>query len=455
MTNEKQNEVSENKEIPHEINSVSDLSQILQTLGEPKEGHTRFFRGHGDEGWQMLPSIYRETYLIENEDKIIKDALTYCPDDFAPSDTLFEKLVKLQHYGYSTRLLDLTTNALVALYFALGDKKDGEIIILDIPNEQVKYWDSDTVAILSAISLQTTNFSILDFIKNKEYLQDEAIKNYMIQRINNAIKINSTESNLERSKHFHDSIKFINEKGVYIKNYILDIFNREPYAISLLHDIQTDKPSFRPVINSDDLQRVLCVRAKLNNARISRQQGCFLLFGINDDKLKPAVIPDEWQRFASNSQKILVKAENKAAIMQELKSFGISKRTLFPELEAQATEIMNLYKPKKNQMTPRHPQPLRHHQPCPALGHGHCHRLHVPPRRCLAPHRSGASPHSRAQSPRHPAPHTRLRPHLVGSRRRAAPARHQPYRPPGASRALPPHARRADHRPHPRCRHWP
>jgi len=334
-----------------EINSISDLSQILQTLGEPKKGHTRFFRGHGDEGWQMRPSIYREDYLIENEDKIIKDALTYCPDDFLPSDTLFEKLVKLQHYGYSTRLLDLTTNALVALYFALGDKKhykkDGEIIILDIPNEQVKYWDSDTVAILSAISLQTTNFSILDFIKNKEYLQDEAIKNYMLQRINNAIKINSAESNLERSKHFRDSIKFIKEKGVYIKNYILDIFNREPYTISLLHDIQTDKPSFRPVINPDDLQRVLCVRAKLNNQRISRQQGCFLLFGIKDNKTEAAAIPTEWHPSALKNQKILVKADSKSTIRQELESFGISKRTLFPELEAQAKEIMDYYKGQK------------------------------------------------------------------------------------------------------------
>ena len=115
----------------------------------------------------------------------------------------------------------------------------------------------------------------------------------------------------------------------------------------MLHIIHTDKPSFRPAINPDDLQRALCVRAKLNNARISRQQGCFLLFGIGDSKTEPAAIPDEWQRLASNRQKILVKAENKAAIMQELKSFGISKRTLFPELEAQATEIMNHYKPQK------------------------------------------------------------------------------------------------------------
>ena len=117
--------------------------------------------------------------------------------------------------------------------------------------------------------------------------------------------------------------------------------------ISLLHDIQTDKPSFRPVIEPSDLQRVICVRAKLNNGRISRQQGCFLLFGIKDNKTEAAVIPNEWQRFALNSQKILVKADSKAPIMEELQSFGISKRTLFPELEAQAKEIMNHYKKSK------------------------------------------------------------------------------------------------------------
>ena len=319
MTNEKQNEVSENKEIPHEINSVSDLSKILQTLGEPEKGHTRFFRGHGDESWKLLPSIYREGYLIENEDKIIKDALTYCPDDFLPSDTLFEKLVKLQHYGYSTRLLDLTTNALVALYFSAWNEqhydKDGELIILDIPDKQIKYGDSDTVAILSAISLRPL-FSILDLI-------------------------------LLASVYRHPEESVTYKQWLEGERAYVDCFNSYEVIMSLLHDIQTDKPSFRPIINPLDLQRVLCVRAKLNNQRISRQQGCFLLFGIERGKVSPAAIPDEWQRFASNNQKILVKAESKAAIMKELQSFGISKRTLFPELEAQAKEIMDYYKGQK------------------------------------------------------------------------------------------------------------
>lgn len=126
----------------------------------------------------MLPKIYREKYLIENEDKIIKDALTYCPGYFSSSSTLFEKLVLLQNYGYATRLLDLTSNILVALYFAslpqeksfinketgekinINPETNGEILILDIPDESIKYDDSDTVSILSAIALRDKYFNI-------------------------------------------------------------------------------------------------------------------------------------------------------------------------------------------------------------------------------------------------------------------------------------------------------
>ena len=253
-----------------EINSISDLSQILQTLGEPKKGHTRFFRGHGDEGWQMRPSIYREDYLIENEDKIIKDALTYCPDDFLPSDTLFEKLVKLQHYGYSTRLLDLTTNALVALYFSAWNKqnheKDGELIILDIPDEQIKYGDGDTASILSAVSLQSKEFNmklILENIKDvskieiaKKSVEDSEI----IMKIKDYLPLDAKE--IDNNKIFMN----LNEISLFIH-----CFNKQPEIIKLIHDIHVDKPYFRPIIDPSDLLRILCVRAKLNNQRISRQ----------------------------------------------------------------------------------------------------------------------------------------------------------------------------------------
>ena len=146
-----------------EINSIKDLIDALEGLGEPEEGHTRFFRGHSNaREYKLEPSIYREdNKYYYNEDNIIRDAIVNNPSEFSDKDTLFNTLVKLQHYGYPTRLLDLTTNALVYIYFSVrnNDKYDGEIIIFDIPNEDIKYFNSDTVSVLSALSLRKHNFS--------------------------------------------------------------------------------------------------------------------------------------------------------------------------------------------------------------------------------------------------------------------------------------------------------
>lgn len=163
------------------IKSVGDFVNALSKLSENNNDTERFFRGHSDESYELAPNVYRETYLIENEHNIIQDAFTYCSDYFLPHETLFEKLVKLQHYGYKTRLLDITSNALVALYFSVSDcqkhsdeynGKDGEVIILDIPKEKIKYPSSDKVAILSAVSLQNKDFDINKMSPLSKYQAD-------------------------------------------------------------------------------------------------------------------------------------------------------------------------------------------------------------------------------------------------------------------------------------------
>lgn len=333
----------------NEINSINDLVNILNDLGAVDTQKTRLFRGQADQAWDLLPGIYRKdkSNLILHEDKIIKDALINCPDDFSPSDTLFEKLVKLQHYGYRTRLLDLTANALVALYFACWNSrhydKDGELIVLDIPNEQVKYSDSDTVAILAALSLSDGRFNLLETKNLAENEGEVKFNKKALDEIRMSEERSRTKERVERELGTTLNISgSLAEK----EEEILWAFNQQKEIVSLLHTVRDDKPSFRPVIDAEDLSKVLCVRAKMNNARISRQQGCFLIYGIGDNKSIPAEIPNSWQKKSSNGSKFIIKAESKARIIEELKSFGISTRILFPELEKQAEEIMSQYMDK-------------------------------------------------------------------------------------------------------------
>lgn len=340
-----------------EIASVAEFVQALSELEVCDKSSTRFFRGHADCCYQLIPSIYRKPHLIKNEHHIIRDAFTYCSDYFLPHETLFEKLVKLQHYGYATRLLDVTSNGLVALYFAVcsSNEKDGEIIILDILNEMVKHDDSDKVAILSALSMQNFDFQTTE--SNEEKYDEIRSK---ILRIKTEREISqwlaSDDKNVVQAllkNEFDEIVEQLqpdllkNSKNEIFTIHQIDAFNSQKHIRKLLHDIKRDKPYFLPKIVREDFNNVLCVKTKHNNPRILRQQGSFLIFGIEGEKSNMAKVNDEWKVCAENSitgKRLIIKAEHKEGVLKELETFGISHQTLFPELESQAVHIMDKYR---------------------------------------------------------------------------------------------------------------
>ena len=113
-----------------EITTASDfLAHISRDFGE--EGGLIFFRGQSDD-WDLVPKIARQPYAefkgsFEDEQQALKFFKRRAMPHLKrlPSSE-WDWLFIAQHHGMPTRLLDWTSNALVALWFAVrSDKKGG------------------------------------------------------------------------------------------------------------------------------------------------------------------------------------------------------------------------------------------------------------------------------------------------------------------------------------------
>jgi hypothetical protein len=258
-----------------------------------------FFRGQKCSSWDVRPSVFRDNCLID-EHVIIDRARRQNPLEFRDCSGNFEILTKLQHYGLGTRLLDVTLNPLVALFFATEPSSE----FTKNKNGQYTFQEHDGCVYYRFVS----GCSLRDL------------------QIRIALEVPFVE--LGKSLSLEQFYKRLLEDHSITEKEHEDLADNEyQMGIKLL---QTN--SFIVSTNS--------------NARLIQQRGAFLISpSINvktGREVKTSILSKASADLAKEFEgSFLIESNVKESIREELDFFNVNEATLFPELEHQMRYIQS------------------------------------------------------------------------------------------------------------------
>ena len=275
------------KGFPNPLDCGNDIVLLdFQSLEEKRILPVRvYYRGEASKEWRSLPSVFRENLYNSRESFYFHEIQTRAPKEFENLSHL-DKLVTMQHYGAPTRLLDLTSNPLSALYFACERQKDvsddGKVMLFPVMPGSTSYGDSDKALILSCLAPLSSyeKFSIWEEINKSS-------------------------------------------RDTYNDDYESMCLNK------LFLEICSEKSAFQRRIKFGDLLTPLFVQPNMINSRITNQQGAFLLSGLtqNDDEVERKI------KDRMSKTHFVIPADKKSSILRELDSIGINQATIYPNLD--------------------------------------------------------------------------------------------------------------------------
>ena len=273
------------------IEAIFDFTNKINT----EKNYQLFYRGHSNINFIAEPSVFRNGYY-ENEYLMYQELVLRCQNDFINCNSHFDFLKLMQHYGLPTRLLDLTLNPLVALYFACeNDNGVGEVMAYSVETDKIKYERSDTLTIISCLPMFKFNEQKLIFNNKTKFKNNPT---------------NDDENIIER---------FIDE-------------------------IHIEKPAFSLRIDENDFCRMIFVMAGRNNHRIYNQKGAFAAFGLPKDKFQENVNfqnPIDKYRYKLENKKVVfyIMKKYKQKIRDELEKIGIDRSFIYPEIDDVASYL--------------------------------------------------------------------------------------------------------------------
>lgn len=293
----------------HCVNNLSEFVKEIQALNNTliqngmDKNEILLFRGQASTEFELIPSLGRnrkcaaDISILNEERNMIEMAKLKLPDVFHNDLQPLELLALLQHHGIPTRLLDITENALVALYFACcsNEQENGEVFVFK-NNE-----------------LSITNFPIINGIA--------------------------------------DSYRLV-RGSFYPLNLFYDAMTSQPYfleqnqMIKICHKEPEDKINW--IVEC--CKEPFFVYAPIRSLRQQMQRGRYILFPNRILNRKPcfeAIIKPIQKDHPCICKQIIIPKQTKEQMLQELKLFGISRETLFADsVDIVCEEITNTFKRK-------------------------------------------------------------------------------------------------------------
>lgn len=355
----------------HEIKTVANYIAEIEQLMNDHHGSQFYFRGQDDAFSNTLPSVFRNRKLLDNEDNLFNDFLMSDPQLFEKCRTNFERMALMEHYRLPTRLLDVSSNPLIALFFAVKNGRgNGEVYIYkDQPNldklgEMLdqRGWHHLRTEYQYKINSTYHNYFKKNAFSNEMQLesslarQSMADKGAFFQVIKNFYKL---DNDYVAQKHRLWSDRYFSYFDDNDSQYFA-AFKRDLQSVPFLRlfeEAKRDIPSFENKLNPLELIVPKIVTIKRMNRRMENQQGLFLFVPFIGDEYDPSVTIDyaEVEQRAQRAinilslyntdhpnekEKYIIPAQYKRPILDELAKLGIDYSFIYPEDHAKKAEMI-------------------------------------------------------------------------------------------------------------------
>lgn len=205
-----------------EIININNLNTFSTSLSKIVQSSSNlYFRGQSNLNWIVQPGIVRNSPNFESE--YFNETLRHYPYEFENETTYCEKLAKMQHFGIPTRLLDITENPYIALFFACSSNFDdyGEVRIYTTDNKNIRNYNDKELdeeiknLLLNNKTLTNKNCILLGKYSNKRIQNQKGLFIFCSD-----ISKESSVEDLEYKTKENKKIVFVINKKV--KKQILD-----------------------------------------------------------------------------------------------------------------------------------------------------------------------------------------------------------------------------------------